>query len=759
MVNFVIVLEYLSICLTFVALILLLNGDGAREQKLLIFIMCGSLVQNVGYLLELIAPTVEAAVAAVTVENVGSAFVPLCYCWFIYTYCYAAPPKKLLRVLGAINFLILPTVFFNWNGLFYQQFEWLSTEDGFHYISISYGPLYLVFLFTRIITPYALCIFTLVRAIRLRSDREVSRQYKTILGISTLPVIVLAAYVLKLFNVFDLTPVTLALSMAMVVIVVWSRRNYDFRHLAAEKVLESLGDGVIALDDHDRLVSYNRAAANIFASLPQHKLGENIRVVEDFREEMLNERVPWSFSINGQDYECHSKEILDENGQKQGCVILVLDMTDIKAYINEIKRVRRQAEKANIAKSEFLANMSHEIRTPMNAIIGLNDIIMEECTDPSIHEHAKDVQSAAKNLLAIINDILDLSKVEAGKMELVYTDYHLKTVVGEVVGMMDMAASKRGLIMKYECDESLPCRYNGDEGRIKQILINILNNAIKFTKEGGVKASVTGRPGGNEDEELIVFRVEDTGCGIREEDLNKIFEDFRQVDSKKNRSVEGTGLGLAIVKHLVELMGGTIQVESEYGKGTVVTITIPQRIVDRRTIAQVPEAVQEELEGTEAFTAPGVRVLIVDDNVVNRKVARGFLKSYAFDLDEAKSGPEAIELVRQNRYDIIFMDHMMPMMDGIEAAAIIRRDCGENGTFPAMIALTANAMEGMRKKFLDCGFQDFIAKPLDRRELGQLLARWVPEDRREAGAAEEPAPALDPAVFAIEGIDLEAAAR
>ena len=686
-------------------------------------------------------------------------WVPLCYCWFIYTYCYAAPPKKLLRVLGAINFLILPTVFFNWNGLFYQQFEWLSTEDGFHYISISYGPLYLVFLFTRIITPYALCIFTLVRAIRLRSDREVSRQYKTILGISTLPVIVLAAYVLKLFNVFDLTPVTLALSMAMVVIVVWSRRNYDFRHLAAEKVLESLGDGVIALDDHDRLVSYNRAAANIFASLPQHKLGENIRVVEDFREEMLNERVPWSFSINGQNYECHSKEILDENGQKQGCVILVLDMTDIKAYINEIKRVRQQAEKANIAKSEFLANMSHEIRTPMNAIIGLNDIIMEECTDPSIHEHARDVQSAAKNLLAIINDILDLSKVEAGKMELVYTDYHLKTVVGEVVGMMDMAASKRGLIMKYECDESLLCRYNGDEGRIKQILINILNNAIKFTKEGGVKASVTGRPGGNEDEELIVFRVEDSGCGIREEDLNKIFEDFRQVDSKKNRSVEGTGLGLAIVKHLVELMGGTIQVESEYGKGTVVTITIPQKIVDRRTIAQVPEAAQEELEGTEAFTAPGVRVLIVDDNVVNRKVARGFLKSYAFDLDEAKSGPEAIELVRQNRYDIIFMDHMMPMMDGIEAAAIIRRDCGENGTSPAMIALTANAMEGMRKKFLDCGFQDFIAKPLDRRELGQLLARWVPEDRREAGTAEEPAPALDPAVFAIKGIDLEAAAR
>ena len=760
MVDLVMALECFGILLTFIALVLLLNGDGAREQKLLIFIMCGCLVQNVGYLLELTAPTMEAAVAAVTVENVGSALVPLCYSWFTYTYCYAPPPKKLLRVLGAINFLILPTVFFNWNGLFYEDFAWLSTADGFHYVSITYGPLYSLFMVTRTVIPYILSIHTLVRAVRLRSDQQVSRQYKTILAISTLPVIVLAAYVSKLITVFDLTPLTLALAMAMVVIVVWSRRNYDFRHLAAEKVLESLGDGVIALDDHDRLVSYNRAAAGIFTRLPAHKLGENIRVLEDFREEMLNEDVPHSFSINGQHYESHSKQIIGENGRRQGCVILILDMTDIKAYINEIKRVRQQAEKASIAKSEFLANMSHEIRTPMNAIIGLNDIIMEECGDPQIYTHAKDVQSAAKNLLAIINDILDLSKVEAGKMELVYTDYHLKTVVGEVVGMMDMAASKRGLIMKYECDSSLPCRYSGDEGRIKQILINILNNAIKFTKEGYVRAYVSGRPGEKEDVELITFRVEDTGCGIREEDLAKIFEDFRQVDSKRNRTVEGTGLGLAIVKHLVELMGGDIRVESVYGQGTAVTITIPQKIVDRRSIAEVPEVFQAQLERGEVFAAPDVKVLIVDDNVVNRKVARGFLKGYAFDLSEAESGPEAIRLVRETRYDIIFMDHMMPMMDGIEAAEIIRRDCGGNGTAPTMIALTANAMEGMRERFLACGFQDFIAKPLDRKELHQLLLRWVPEERRQAGeGAPEEDRALDPSSFAIPGIDMEAAAR
>lgn len=759
MVNFVIALEGFGLCLTFVALLLLHNGDGAREQKLLIFILCSSLAQNVGYMLELTAPTVEAAITAITMENVGSFFAPLCYCWFTYIYCYARPPKKLLIALGAVSFLILPAAFFNWHGIFYQEFRWLTTADGFHYVSITYGPLYVLSMFTRVVIPYILSIFTLARAVRLRSDQKVSRQYQTILAITTLPVIILITYIFKLIPVFDFTPVTFTISMSMVVIVVWSRRNYDFRHLAAEKVLENLGDGVVALDDHDRLVSYNRAAARIFTSLPTHKLGENIRVVEDFREEMLNENIPWSFSINGQHYECHSKQILDDNGRKQGCVILVLDMTDIKAYINEIKRVRQQAEAANTAKSEFLANMSHEIRTPMNAIIGMNDIIMEETKNSAIRGYAKDVQSAAKNLLAIINDILDLSKVESGKMELVYTNYYLKTLVSGVVGMMDMAASKRGLILKYECDESIPCCYNGDEGRIKQILINILNNAIKFTKEGYVRASVTGEPGENEDEEIITFRVEDTGCGIRPEDMRQIFENFRQVDARKNRSVEGTGLGLAIVKHLVEMMGGTIKVDSVYGEGTVVTITIPQKIVDRRSIEEMPEITQEELEQSEAFTAPDVKVLVVDDNVVNRKVARGILKNYKFDLDEAGSGPDAIEMVRQTRYDIIFMDHMMPMMDGIEAAEIIRRDCGENGTAPAIIALTANAMEGMRQQFLDNGFQDFIAKPLDRKDLDQLLKRWVPEDRRQARDSGETCKPLNSDSFQIEGIDMDAAMR
>lgn len=756
MVNLVIILEAFGICLTILALLLLLNGDGAKEQKLLIIIMCGSLVQNVGYLLELVAPTLDAAMTAVKVENIGYSFVPLCYCWFIYIYCYIHPPKIFLRFLGVINFIAMFSPFFNWYSLVYKEVRWVAEPDGFCHVSITYGALYVVFLFSRILIPYILCIYTLGRAIREGADRQVNRQYWMILGITTLPAIILLAYVCKIVNVFDLTPLSLSLSMSLVVIMIWGRRNYDFRHLAAEKVLESLGDGVIALDDQDRLVSYNRAAAEIFAGLSAHKPGENIHVVEDFREEILNEDSPQSFSINGQHYESHSKRIVDVNGRKQGSVILVLDMTDIRAYIDEIKRVRQQAEKASITKSEFLANMSHEIRTPMNAIIGLNDIIMEDCEDTEIYGHAKDVQSAARNLLTIINDILDLSKVEAGKMELVCVNYYLKTVVDEIIAMMDMAASQKGLILKYECDDTIPSRYNGDDGRIKQILINIINNAIKFTAKGYVRVYITGKPGNGADEEMLTFHVEDTGCGIREEDLEKIFEDFRQVDSRRNRSAEGTGLGLAIVKHLVELMKGQIDVESTYGKGTTVTITVPQKIVDTCPIAQMPEIVQPEQKLTDFFTAPGIKVLIVDDNAINRKVARSFLKHYRFDLTEAESGPEAIELVRAERYDIVFMDHMMPGMDGIEAAEIIRRDCGENGTAPVMVALTANAMEGMREHFLSCGFQDFITKPLDRRELNQLLLRWVPEKYRQSENVKEAVP-LDPKAVQIEGVDMDAA--
>lgn len=719
-----------------VASFLLLRGDGSREQKLMQYFLMGSLIQNAGYLLELTAPTVEAALVAVKVQYMGSLSVPISYCYFMFSYCYEKAPSKLLKFLKIVDVLVLGLVFTcDLHTFYYSRIDWLYTPEGHGYLSLEYGPGYWVFMLCSMIIPYALSMYALIRVCIKKPDYAADRQYKLVLGLSFLPVIVLCSYVMKLTLVYDPTPFVLGFVLSSVVILVWSRKVYDFSSLASGSLLDSMSDGVIAIDKHGRIVSYNPAAAGIFQDLNIRAVGKHIGEVNDFPQYELGQDVIGEFCLNGSFYQGHAEQVLDRYGETKGYVILILDMTETRNYIEEITRVREQAEQANIAKSAFLANMSHEIRTPMNAIVGLSDIIMEESKGRKVYEYTCDIKASAHNLLALINDILDLSKVEAGKMELVPTQYHVKSLVKEVLNMMDIVASQHGLMLESEYDMSIPCCYLGDESRIKQILINLLNNALKFTKKGHVKISVSGMQGETEDTECLIFRVEDTGCGIREEDFERIFENFKQIDSKRNRSAEGTGLGLSITRHLAELMQGTIKVESVYGEGSTFIVEIQQKIADARPLSEVPEPEARKEMPLEPFTAKGCKVLVVDDNLINRKVARSFLQTYGLEIIEAESGMEAIELVHRTQFDIIFMDHMMPMMDGIEAVQIIRRDCGENGRLPVVIALTANAMEGVRENFLANGFQDFITKPIDRRAMHMALLKWIPEENRVAGGS------------------------
>lgn len=725
-------LQVIGVCTIFFALALLLSGDGSREQKMMEYFLVGALIQNIGYLLELTAPTLEAALVAVKMQHLGTMTIPICYCYFIYIYCFEEAPLKLLKLLGIIDGgLLLLILTCDFHDIFYRHVEWQTTAGGHSYLFLEYGPGYVVFIICATLIPYVMSLRVLIRACSRKGEDSVDRKYGLILVLSFLPVIALGTYVTKLTRVYDFTPVVLGLVLSCVVILIWSRRVYDFGSLASGALLNSMSDGVIALDDKRRIVNYNPAAAEIFPGLNSRAIGRNIGEILDFPEPEPGEDVQHDIFIGDRYYQSHVEPVPDRFGAIKGHVVLILDMTEIRNNIEEIKRIRIQAEQANEAKSEFLANMSHEIRTPMNAIVGLSDIIMEESKGRKVYSYACDIKSASRNLLALINDILDLSKVEAGKMELVCADYHIRNIVDEVINMMDGAASKRGILLKCEYDMSIPCKYYGDEGRIRQILINLLNNGLKFTKEGYVKLIVGGRPGEGVDTEILHIEVKDTGCGIREEDLGKIFENFSQVDAKRNRTVEGTGLGLSITRHLVELMGGNIRVESVYGEGTTFILEIPQRIVDRRTLTELPKEVVREADEIKPFRAEDCRVLVVDDNLVNRKVARGFLRPYGFIIDEAESGRKSIECVRETKYDIIFMDHMMPEMDGIEAVQLIRSECGENGTLPVIIALTANAMEGVREMFLENGFQDFITKPLDKKALNEALQKWIPEERRK----------------------------
>jgi signal transduction histidine kinase/CheY-like chemotaxis protein len=423
-----------------------------------------------------------------------------------------------------------------------------------------------------------------------------------------------------------------------------------------------------------------------------------------------------------------------------GEVNATLELT-VQRRTLELKKQTEIAVNASRAKSEFLATMSHEIRTPLNAVIGLSEIERWRELPPSTKKNIEQIYQSGTSLLSIVNDILDISKIEAGSFELVPVEYETASFVNETVRLNMVRIGDKPIKFVLEIGEDFPRKLRGDELRVRQILNNLLSNAIKYTTKGCVtlsarwesRAAIHG--GDFEGTALLRFFVRDTGMGIRKEDLGKLFSDYTQLDSRANRKIEGTGLGLAITKKLVELMGGTVSVESEYGNGSVFTVEIIQGIVDGEAIGEdtaeslrsfhyVSGGIERDIERS---WVPYGRVLVVDDMPVNLQVALGLLEPYGLNVDTALSGKEAIEKVRSvPSYDLIFMDHMMPEMDGIEATAIIRQWERE----VPIIALTANALVGMKEMFLEKGFTDYLSKPIEITKLDEMIARWIPKKSR-----------------------------
>ena len=431
----------------------------------------------------------------------------------------------------------------------------------------------------------------------------------------------------------------------------------------------------------------------------------------------------------------------------------VLALLTVRPYVKaqgELFEEKVRAESANNAKSDFLANMSHEIRTPINAVLGMNEMIIREnhrameltASDPflvqesleNISVYAGDVKKAGHNLLAIVNDILDFSKIEAGRMDLLEAPYQLSSLLNDINNMILFKAQDKGLKFTVEVDPAIPDELSGDEVRIRQIFTNLLNNAVKFTDKGSVSLKIRSKK--IEDGKInLVITVWDTGIGIKPEDREVLFNKFERLEMERNNTIEGTGLGLAITKRLVDLMNGTIEVESEYGKGSIFTVTIPQTVSAEEPIGDFQARLKEHLSGDrpykESFRAPDAIILIVDDTRINLTVAVNLLKNTKIKIDTATSGADAVVMAANTRYDMIFMDQRMPEMDGTEAFHKIRDDEKSLSHDVPVVCLTADAVIGAKERYLAEGFSDYLTKPIDNYALEKMIMKYLPEDKVE----------------------------
>lgn len=413
-----------------------------------------------------------------------------------------------------------------------------------------------------------------------------------------------------------------------------------------------------------------------------------------------------------------------------GYIVIVHDVTERVRMLERLEREKQRADKANEAKGAFLANMSHEIRTPINAVMGMNEMILRECSDPGILEYAGNIQNASKTLLVLINDILDFSKIESGMMEVVEEEYSLRDMLTALKTECSMRAEEKGLKLTFAVPADTPNVLVGDEVRVRQVLLNILTNAIKYTMKGSVTMTVTHEKATPQTERFS-FAVADTGIGIKEENIDRLFGKFDRVDEEQVHAIEGTGLGLSIVEKLLKLMKGTVTVESVYGEGSVFTVCLCQKVVGTETVGAMhddPKKNEKRKKGVPSFVAPDAKILAVDDNKVNLTVIKGLLRKNKVQITCASSGRECLECVAKEQYDIILLDHMMPSMDGIETLEEMKKMPDNKSKNAKIIVLTANAMAGVREMYLEKGFDDYLSKPIDGALLEQLLMKYLPPE-------------------------------
>ncbi len=732
-------LQYITISVLFIEILIVFSRWKNSIHTYLFLTCISSFISNVGYLLELKAKTEEAYITALQLSYVGRVWIVLAFFIFTAKMCRIKIPRGLLIFLVLLYIGIYSTVLsIGYSDLYYADHEFipdplfpkfLHTNGSVHDLFVGLNVIFIVIAMTWV-----------VRAYRKEKNRTFRLRYIMLIiafGIQAASFII---QVTGIFNISDYYDLTMPGSLIGTIFMLIGILGFDLlgtREIARDFALDRISEGIIAVDNDGRIQYYNEPAALLF---PEFDIFYKSKPVKQVRDRIYTPYDIVSFisdavknsetlTIDDRVYTPEENDLLFK-GECYGKLYALVDDTEHYQYMEELQAQRDIADSANEAKSRFLASMSHEIRTPINAVLGMDEMILRESNEKQIRTYASDIMSAGKTLLSIINDILDLSKVEEGKMEIIPVQYDLSSLINDLVNMIRDRAVKKGLKFNVKVDEHIPHLLLGDEIRIRQCVMNLLTNAVKYTEAGEVTMTVSYEKK-DQDDIILGFTVEDTGIGMKEEDMENLFSPYKRIEEKRNRSIEGTGLGMSITRQLLELMGSSLSVQSEYGKGSVFSFVIDQEVIKWEEIgnyaARFDGMSEHSHEYHELFHAPDAKLLVVDDTEMNLTVIQSLLKRTRVGIDTASSGKDALDLVKDNTYDIIFIDHMMPDMDGIETLKHIR-ESGMCTEVPA-IALTANAVSGAREMYLEAGFTDYLSKPVDGEKLEKLLYDMLPDEK------------------------------
>lgn len=692
-----------------------------KSNYMVATIMC-NIITLAGYILELTSSDLSAMMVAVKIEYLGKAFVGTFLLFTFIRYYNWKFPKGLLNVFWFIDIIMFCIVFTSDRHKLYYSSIGIKEVNGHMFISLGKTPLYVVFMIY-MITELLMFSVLCYRSYKTAYGREKKIQ-RSLAMTSAVTDVAIVFSIFGLSKTYDMVPMIVTTLTVLIAILIKKYGLFATLDIAKEDLITNLDAGVIVRNADG---SFQYANSMAYEILPELRARSNAEI-KCFIDGILADEYSDAYIRDNRYYHVKTRTLY-ENKEAAGQIITLFDATTLHESSRKMEQLKIEADKANHAKSTFLANMSHEIRTPINAVLGMDEMILRDTDDEEIREYAESIKRAGETLLSLVSDILDFSKIESGKMNLINVEYSTRNLLKDIASTFSLRMSGKGLSFIIEADSSIPSVMLGDEVRIKQILMNLLSNACKYTHEGYVKLIVSGER--KQGKYILRVAVEDSGIGIKEENIDRLFESFERIDEKKNRNIEGTGLGLNITRNLLLLMGSDIKVQSRYGEGSTFSFEIVQDIVNDEPMGDINDSVgkyADKILENEEFTAPDGRILVVDDNAVNLVVMKGLLKKMKVNVETATSGVECLEMVKRTRYHIIFMDHLMPDMDGIETLHKMNEMEDNLNKSTPVIALTANAVSGARQQYIEEGFDDYMTKPVDMKVIVKIMRRFLPED-------------------------------